>query len=69
MTQKEIGIAIRDRRRQLGLTQGQLAELALCSKPSVIAAEAGKPSLRLDLLVGIVGVLGLELVVRPEREA
>jgi HTH-type transcriptional regulator / antitoxin HipB len=67
MTPEEIGITIRTRRKQLRLTQGQLAELASCSKPSVIAAEAGKPTLRMDKLRSILSILGLSLSVQPEE--
>lgn len=67
MTQEEIGRAIRIRRKQVRLTQAQLAELASCSKPSVIAAEAGKPTLRIDKLRSILSVLGLTLAIHPEE--
>ena len=67
MTSKEIGQAIRERRRALRLTQAGLAELALCSKPTIIAAEQGKATLRLDKLLAILAVLGLALGVVPEE--
>jgi transcriptional regulator with XRE-family HTH domain len=53
----------------LRLTQARLADLASCSKPSVIAAEAGKPTLRLDKLMAIVSVLGLSLYVGEEQSS
>lgn len=61
MNEREIGRAIRARRKLLRMTQEQLAELAGCSKPSIIAAEAGKPTLRLDILMGILRVLNLKV--------
>ena len=68
MTTKLIGQTIRDRRKQLRLSQSSLAELASCSKPSVIAAEQGKPTLRLDKLIAILTVLGLTLAVQPSAK-
>lgn len=69
MTIIEIGQAIRNRRRQLKISQSTLAELASCSKPFVIAAEQGKQTLRIDKLVDILEVLGLTLSVQsPNRE-
>jgi y4mF family transcriptional regulator len=67
MTPKELGQRIKERRRRLGITQADLARLASCSKPSVIAAENGKPTLRLDKLMAILQVLGLRLSVE-DRE-
>lgn len=61
MTAKEIGDRIQLRRKLLRLTQGDVARLASCSKPSVIAAESGKPTLRLSILLSILHVLGLSL--------
>lgn len=63
MTSKRIGERIRSRRRQLRIDQSEVARLASCSKPTVVAAEQGKPTLRLDKLMAILGVLGLRLWV------
>ncbi len=65
MTFVQIGRVIRERRKGLRLSQSRLSELASCSKPSVIAAEHGKPTLRLDILLAILTVLGLELDITP----
>jgi y4mF family transcriptional regulator len=67
MNQREIGNTIRTRRKLLRLTQEQLAELAGCSKPSIIAAEAGKPTLRLDILFAILRVLNLHLRIEGDE--
>ncbi len=63
MTPKQIGQHIRERRRALGITQADVARLAECSKPSVVAAEAGKSTLRLDKLLAILNVLGFSLAL------
>lgn len=56
-----LGSDVRSRRRELGLTQAGLAELAEVSERFVRSVEANKDSVRLDKLVALLGVLGLEL--------
>jgi y4mF family transcriptional regulator len=63
----DVGRKVRDRRKSLGLTQDDLADLARCSPRFVRALEAGKPSVRLDKLRDVLDVLGLELDVTPRR--
>lgn len=58
-----LGRAIRARRKALRLTQIELSRLAGCGPDFVYDVEAGKTSLRLDKLLDVLGVLGLELVV------
>lgn len=55
--------AIRARRKALRLTQVDLSRLAGCGPDFVYDLEAGKTTLRLDKLLDVMGVLGLELVV------
>ena len=55
--------AIRTRRRTLGLTQDGLAKLAGCGRIFVHALETGKTTVRLDKLVDVLQVLGLQLAV------
>jgi HTH-type transcriptional regulator / antitoxin HipB len=69
MTPKEIGQQIRQRRRKLKITQSDLARLASCSKPSVVGAEKGKATLRLDKLLAILQVLGLSIHIVDARAA
>ncbi|MCA8950906.1 MAG: helix-turn-helix transcriptional regulator [Planctomycetes bacterium] len=52
---------IRARREKVGLLQAELAELARCSTRFVHTLEAGKPTVRLDKLLAVLDVLGLEL--------
>ena len=58
---RNLGQRIRARRRDLRLTQRQLADLAGVAERTVIAAEAGRPGLRVGHLAQILGVLGLDL--------
>lgn len=52
---------VRLRRKELGLTQVDAADLAGVSERFVRLVEAGKDSVRLDKLEALLGVLGLEL--------
>lgn len=53
--------AFERRRRQLGLTQADLADLAGVSDRSVRALESGKATMRLDVVTAVAEALGLEL--------
>jgi HTH-type transcriptional regulator/antitoxin HipB len=55
------GDKIRQRRRELGLAQQELAELAGVSERFVRALEHDKPSVQLDHVRAVLDVLGLEL--------
>ncbi len=55
------------RRAELGLSQTDLADLAGTSRRFVHVLEHGKPNLRLDKLLNVLEVLGLDLVVSPGR--
>jgi HTH-type transcriptional regulator / antitoxin HipB len=57
--------AIRRRRLELGLHQDELAALAGVSIRFVHTLEQGKPTLRLDKILAVLGQLGLDLVVEP----
>lgn len=54
---------IRTRRRELNLTQEDLADLAQVSERFVRSIEAGKKTVQLDKVVEVLAVLGLELAV------
>ena len=59
-----IGETIRVRRRELRLTQDDLADLAGCSPRFIRSIESGKASVRLDMLLDVLSALGVELVTR-----
>lgn len=59
--------AVRARRGELGLRQSELADLAGCSERFVHTIEHGKSSLRLDKVLDVLQVLGLDLLVAPGR--
>lgn len=56
-----LGPQVRQRRRALGLTQAELANLAGVSPRFVHALETGKASVQLDRVQAVLGVLGLRL--------
>lgn len=58
-----LGSRLRERRRELGLRQEDVADLAGCSTRFVHQVEAGKPSAQLDKLVAVLEVVGLGLAV------
>lgn len=59
----ELGTTVRDRRRSLGLRQEELADLAGVSIRFIHSLEHDKPTLRLDKLLHVLEVLGLDLQV------
>jgi len=59
--------AIHARRKALRLTQVQLADLAGCGPVLIYAIENAKATVRLDKLVDVLNVLGLQLRVEPGK--
>ncbi|MGH3304575.1 MAG: helix-turn-helix domain-containing protein [Streptosporangiaceae bacterium] len=59
------GNEVRGRRLDLGLRQDELAALAGVSVRFVHTLEQGKPTLRLDKMLAVLGQLGLDLVLEP----
>ncbi len=62
-----LGGAVRARRRRLGLRQEELADLAGCSERFVHTLETGKQTVRLDKVLDVLAVLGLDLAVVQRR--
>ena len=58
-TPKELGLAIQERRKHLGLDQAELARRAGVSRQWVIAVEQGKPGAALGLVLRALKVLDL----------
>jgi transcriptional regulator with XRE-family HTH domain len=63
------GQRLAERRRELGLTQRELADLADVSFSTVQALEAGRTATKVESLHRILRVLGWALVALPLREA
>jgi HTH-type transcriptional regulator / antitoxin HipB len=60
-TPADIGVLIRARRRELGLDQARLAEMAGVSRLWVNQLEGGKPGAGLGLVLRTLSALGIEL--------
>ena len=63
MTQENFGPTLRHRRRDLGLRQEELAELAGVSTRFVGELESGKATARLDKFQDVLSALGLTLEI------
>jgi y4mF family transcriptional regulator len=60
-TSFQLAAALRNRRRELGLTQEELAELAGVSTRFMHDLENAKPTVQLDRVLAVAETLGLEL--------
>ncbi len=58
---------VRERRKSLRLSQQELADLADCSTRFIHALEHGKQTVRLDKLLDVLEVLGMELTATVRR--
>lgn len=54
---------VRSRRKDLGLSQAQLAALSQVSPRFVFDLESAKPSIQLDKLLAVLNTLGLTLTI------
>jgi HTH-type transcriptional regulator / antitoxin HipB len=61
---QQLGELIRKRRRELGLTQTQVAEVANANLRFVSELERGKPTARLENVMRVLATLGIELEAR-----
>jgi HTH-type transcriptional regulator/antitoxin HipB len=68
-TPKQIGDAVRRRRRRLGLNQTNLGERTKLRQATISAVEGGAPGTQLGTLCDILVALDLEFVVRPRTKA
>lgn len=61
LASRALGIAIRKRRKAIGLSQEALAYDAECDRTYIIQLEGGRRSPTLDVLYALSGALGLSL--------
>ncbi len=64
-TPKQIGAALRRRRRALDLTQSDLGDKTTLRQATISSLESGEPGTRLRTLFDILAALNLEIVIRP----
>ncbi len=67
MLDNRVGLAIRDRRNELGITQPHLAELAGVSTNTLYKLEKGQGNPTLDVLNKLAEVLGMELKLEVKK--
>ena len=69
-TTEQLGDALRVARKQLGLTQPQLALAAGVGVRFIVDLEAGKPTLRLENVLRVIDALGgtLQLMGLPSSD-
>ena len=60
-TTEQLGTALRTARKQLGLTQPQLALAAGVGTRFIVDLESGKPTVRLEHVLRVIDALGGEL--------
>jgi len=63
-TPKALGAAIRERRRELGLTQEDVAGVARTGPRFIGDLEAGKPTVQLAEVLRVLAALGLDLELK-----
>ncbi len=63
----QLGNKIRDERKARDLTQTQLASLANVSLNFVSQLESGKLTVRLDKILAVLRVLGLEIKIQHKK--
>ena len=67
MTLKEIGNAIKERRKKLGINQQTLADLASVAVNTVVAIERGEGNPQLATLLTIIDTLGLQIDINIKQ--
>jgi HTH-type transcriptional regulator/antitoxin HipB len=68
-TPRQIGAAVRRRRKQMALTQDGLGQRIRLRQATISKLEAGESGVRLQTLLDALCALGLELVIRPRSTA
>lgn len=68
VTARELGTALRARRRELGLTQDELARRPGVTRQWMIRLERGHRTAELGLVLAVVRVLGLAIDLQPIHE-
>ena len=67
-TAKDLGILIRQRRKEMGLSQADLAGICNVGNRFLVELEAGKPTVQFDKALSVAANVGLELHVRKKGD-
>lgn len=65
---RSIGVTIRTRRKQLGMTQRDVAEISGVQRQTISRVEAGNDAVAVATLARVAAVVGLDLGVKPRYE-
>ena len=65
---KELGRAVRDRRRELGYTQAFLADYAGVSASFLSELENGKETIQIGKMLEVTSLLGMDICLRRRGE-
>jgi HTH-type transcriptional regulator/antitoxin HipB len=68
-TSKQVGAAIRRRRRALGMNQKQVGKKTHLRQATISGLEAGEDGTQLRTLFGVLTALNMELVIRPRTKS
>jgi HTH-type transcriptional regulator / antitoxin HipB len=68
-TSKQIGAAIRRRRRAARLSQAELGTKTNLRQATISALESGEPGTQLGTLIDVMTALGLEMVIRERSKS
>ena len=68
-TAKQIGVAIRRRRRALGLSQSDLGSMAGLRQATISTLESGESGTQLRTLADVMAALELEVVIQERSKA
>lgn len=68
-TPKQVGAAVRRRRRTLKLSQSDLGAKADLRQATISALENGKPGTQLRTLIDAMAALGLEMAIRERSRS
>ena len=67
-TAKDLGLLIRQRRKEMGLTQTELAGICKVGNRFLVELEAGKPTIQFDKALYVAANVGLELSARKKGD-
>lgn len=62
----DLGAAVRERRKQLELTQADIAGIGRTGNRFIVELENGKPTIQLQKALDVMDLLGLEVIVQPK---
>ena len=68
-TGRQLGAALRRRRKQIGLSQEALAEKVSLRQATISRLESGDTGTKLGTLLDVVAALSLEIVARPRSKS